>query len=202
MALPESELSKQGIEAQMATNVMGHFLLLSLLFDRIQRAPQARVVLVGSQFFRIANGKIDFDDFNRVKTYRPWQVYGETKLGTLLILARLNRLLERKGRTNVMVVSGHPGYSNTGIHRFTFAKYFSPLFAQSASESAKSIVFAATDPGAQRNGYAGPSYLMQLYGPPRWSDKPPCKEMFDEAFQDRFWQKCEELTQAGLEDKL
>jgi len=201
MAISERQLSKQGIEMQMASNTIGHFCLLSCLWaDRIKPAVHCRLVFVGSEMHKLANG-INFDDFNRDKSYWKWFVYAETKLGMLLLMFKLNRLLEEKGINNVIAVAGHPGYADTKIHRHTIAKFFNPYFSQSAETSAKPFVMAATDPNAQRNGYCGPAGLFELYGEPEWN-RALSKDVKDPQLQDRFWEKCEELTHAELSEKL
>jgi NAD(P)-dependent dehydrogenase (short-subunit alcohol dehydrogenase family) len=203
MALAQRELTKQGIEAQLGINLIGHYMLLAVMYDKIKMAEHGRVVITGSQFHKFANGKIDFDDLNRDKSYWKWVVYGETKLAGLLWMAKLNRLLEEKQQDNVLVVSGHPGYAATNIHRHNWlAKIFSPIVAQSPEQSAKSIVFAATDKNAKRNGYAGPKYLFHLYGDPEWGSDTLPKVIFDVEMQDRVWERCEQWTHANLAGKL
>jgi NAD(P)-dependent dehydrogenase (short-subunit alcohol dehydrogenase family) len=63
MAIPERELTKQGIEAQLATNFLGHFLLTTLLLTQLKAAgPKARVVNIVSAGFYIQPFR--FSDYN------------------------------------------------------------------------------------------------------------------------------------------
>jgi len=199
MAPPNRELSKQGFESQLATNVLGHFKLLYKLFDKVKQAPHGRIVFTGSQIHFVANGKIDFDDLNRDKAYWKWLVYGETKFGFLLVAQRVSRLLKDINVTNVTCVAAHPGYAATKIHVHTVVGYFNNYFAQSADISAKSIVLAATDPNAPPGGYCGPKHF--LYGDPAWGAK-RSSTMDDVEMQDRFWNVCESLTKVQLESKI
>ena len=107
MALNSRELTKQGIEMQMGTNVVGHFKFAAVMYDLCKAAPHSRIVWVSSGAHKMGS-KINFDDFNRDKSYSKWQVYGETKLGNLLMMAKMNRLFEEKGVSNVIAVGCHP----------------------------------------------------------------------------------------------
>ena len=107
MALNDRELTSQGIEAQMGTNVVGHFKFAACMIDLCKAAKQSRIVWVSSGAHKMAS-KIDFQDFNRAKTYAKWQVYAESKLGNLVLMTKLNRLLEEKGIDSVVVVGCHP----------------------------------------------------------------------------------------------
>jgi len=202
MALNKRELTKQGIEAQMGTNVVGHFAFTAAMIDLCKAAPTSRIVAVSSGAHHMApKHGITFDDFNRDKSYKKWQVYGETKLGNLLFVAKLNRLLEEKQLSNIIAVGCHPGYSNTHLQDDTVFKWVNVLFAQSPVTGALPTVLAATDPAAKRNGYAGPSRVFEMWGAPKWG----CgknKLVRDTALQDKLWEKCEELTHADLAAKL
>jgi NAD(P)-dependent dehydrogenase (short-subunit alcohol dehydrogenase family) len=192
-------LSKQGFELQLAVNVLGHFKLVSLLIDRVRRAQHGRIVFVGSALHFLSRGKIDFDDLNRDNAYWKWVVYAETKLGTLQLAQRLNRLLEENMITNVLVVSCHPGYAATKIHIHTMAGFFNNLVAQSADRCAKSFVVAAVDPNAKRGDYCGPRFF--LYGDPAWGAR-RLPAVFDQQMQDHFWETVERMTKERLESKI
>lgn len=75
------------------------------------------------------------------------------------------------------------------------------ILAQDAATGAKPTVLAATDPTAQRNGYAGPSGFRELWGQPKW-DCEINPRVFDSKLQDDLWEKCEQLTNADLKAKL
>jgi len=199
MAPKERQVSKQGFESQLAVNVLGHFRLLAELMGRIKRAEHGRIVFVASQIHLWSLGRIDFDDLNREKSYWKWIAYAESKLGTLLVMERLNRLLVERGIENVLAVAAHPGYAATNIHTHAVVGRFNNLVSQSADKCAKSIVAAAVDPEAQRNGYCGPAYF--LYGDPSWGAQ-RLGAAHNEAMQDRFWAACEDMTHAGLADKI
>lgn len=61
MAVVEYQTNKEGIESQFATNHLGHFLLTSLIFDKIRAAgPKARIVNVTSDGYMISPWREDY----------------------------------------------------------------------------------------------------------------------------------------------
>ncbi|KAH9255461.1 hypothetical protein BASA81_006580 [Batrachochytrium salamandrivorans] len=199
MALSERTLTKQGFEAQMATNVLGHFKFAHELLDKCIQAKQCRIVCVSSTAHKLV-GKISFEDFNREQDYNKWLVYGESKLGNLLFMHKLNRLLDERQIANVVVVGCHPGYSATNLQDDTVFKYTNFMFAQSAEMGAEPTVLAATDLTAGRNAYAGP-WFFDYRGAAVWG-RDMTKAAKELALQDRFWDKCVQCTGCDLAAKL
>jgi len=200
MAVNTREVTKQGIESQMGTNVVGHFKFAACMFDLCKTASHSRIVVVSSGMHRFAS-TINLADFNREKSYAKWNVYEETKLGNMVFVAKLNRLLEEKNLANIVAVGCHPGYSSTNLQNNTIVQPLNMFFAQSASMGAKPTVLAATDPAAKRNGLCGPTYLFEMRGPPKWG----CtvnKAVSKTKLQDDLWAKCEELTKCNFADKI
>jgi len=102
-------LTKQNLELTMATNVVGHHRFTAEMLDLCKAAPHCRIVVVASLAHSVfAKGGIKLDDLTYEKTFAKWSVYGESKLGNLLFMKKLNRLLEEKGIKNVIVVACHP----------------------------------------------------------------------------------------------
>lgn len=63
MAIPEREVTKYGVEAHLATNFLGHFLLTTLLSPQLKAAgPKARVVNIVSGGFYVQPFR--FSDYN------------------------------------------------------------------------------------------------------------------------------------------
>ncbi|THZ29380.1 hypothetical protein D6C89_02077 [Aureobasidium pullulans] len=123
MATPDA-LSKDGYEIQLATNHLGHALLIkSLLPCLLKTAEQpnsdVRIVsLTSSAHEMVPNAGIEF---NKLKTlganygpfYQPnkWMCYGQSKLANLLYA---NQLAERY--PSITSVAVHPGFIKTALH--------------------------------------------------------------------------------------
>ncbi len=75
MATPKMT-TKDGFEFQLGINHFGHFLWTMLLLPMLQEGGRpVRIINVASAAHQ--NGKLDFSDLNREKTYSPQEAYGE-----------------------------------------------------------------------------------------------------------------------------
>jgi len=107
-------LTKSGFELAFGVNHMGHFLLTSLLLDRIKQSAPARIVNVASRAHRRING-IDFEAARkRTKTRTAVHEYGVSKLANVLFSAELSRRLQGTG---VNTYSLHPGVVASDVWR-------------------------------------------------------------------------------------
>jgi len=105
------EESPQGFERTFAVNHLSYVLLTTLLRPRLESTPAARIVNVASRAHRVA--KLDFDDLQWTRRrYRPFVVYGTSKLLNILYTRELARRLEG---TDTTVNCLHPGVVRTGI---------------------------------------------------------------------------------------
>ena len=107
MTPPHREETKQGFEAQLGTNVIGHFKFLTVMFDLCKAATQSRIVIVSSIMHKYAH-TIHLEDLQREKHYSKWPAYCESKLADLLLVFKINRILQEKNITNVFAVGCHP----------------------------------------------------------------------------------------------
>ncbi len=87
--------SEDGIELTFATNHLGHFLLTSLLLDRVLAAPAGRIVTVSSRRHRFVRQTAPWLE-SRAR-YEPWEVYSRAKLANALFAFELARRLEGTG---------------------------------------------------------------------------------------------------------
>lgn len=106
MACPKSSTS-DGFEMHIGTNHLGHFLLTSLLLDRLKESAPSRVVNVASLFYIV--GKIRKGDLFGEKFYFRWFAYASSKLANILFTKELARRLEG---TSVTANCLHPGQMN------------------------------------------------------------------------------------------
>ncbi|XP_066506888.1 dehydrogenase/reductase SDR family member 13-like [Hoplias malabaricus] len=111
--------TEDGFGIEFGVNHLGHFLLTSLLLDRLKESPEARVITLSSMAHRW--GKIDFDSLvvnKDLGTGRySWQfflAYCNSKLCNVLFTHELAKRL--KG-TNVSCYSVHPGIVKTELSR-------------------------------------------------------------------------------------
>ena len=197
MALPKREITKDGLERQIATNFFGPFALTGLLLASIKPRPGSRVVTVASS---VANrASIDFDNLQSERVYKPmFQAYAQSKLADLLFALELQRRLTALG-SPVLSTAAHPGYAVTNLqadHLSSGLKLMvgilKPLLSQDAAHGALPTLFAAVSPEATPGGYYGPDGFQELKGLPKAALIPKAAQ--DEAVARRLWAEAERLT--------
>lgn len=149
MALPKNEQAF-GIELQLFTNHLGHFMLVTGLLDVL--ADDGRVVMLTSSAHTMApSGGIEFDNLAGARGYSSWKHYGQSKMANLLFAKELARRFEGTKRVANAV---HPGVilTNLGRHMSPFARFFfglvGPLGTKSIEQGAATSCFVAVHPGA------------------------------------------------------
>jgi retinol dehydrogenase-12 len=143
---PTRQLSPDGIEATLATNHLGSFLLTQLLLPTLKANAPARIVNVASDAHR--RGRIDLDDLQAQTRYRSFRVYSNSKLANVLFTAELARRLAGTGVTANCL---HPGVVRSG-----FARQYSGitkwiwklggLFMISPEHGARTMIYLASSP--------------------------------------------------------
>lgn len=85
--------NKDGHELTMACNHLGHFLLTSLLLDKLRASEYGgRVIVVTSSTYVLADDGIDLDDLHcRQKKYTMFGQYAQSKLANILMGKELAR---------------------------------------------------------------------------------------------------------------
>lgn len=160
-------LTKDGFEAQMGTNHLGHFALTGLLFDLLKKTPDSRIVNVSSSAHK--QGKMDFDNllFEEGKGYSPIKSYGRSKLSNLLFTYELQRKLEHSGMHSI-AVAAHPGVAQTNLARYLDGKFWfkllMPVFkliSQDQAQGALPQIRASVDPNVKGGQYYGPHRGMK-----------------------------------------
>lgn len=187
-------LTKDGIESQLGTNHIGHFLLTKLLWPLILSTPSSRIVNVSSIAHR--QGTFDFSNMNydRPKSYQPMAAYGRSKLANLLFTYALAR---RVNHLDIKVLAAHPGVSKTNLfarhvpnqtlYRFLFALI--PL--QSAYHGALPLLRALLDPHASNGTYYGPHGWNEMGGKPVVVRSIPLSH--NQEIQEQLWQYSEKV---------
>ncbi|KAJ3267039.1 hypothetical protein HDU77_006979 [Chytriomyces hyalinus] len=122
MAPYDFQLSKNGVEMQMAGNHLGHFYLTSLLLPVLEKTANAnkndsvRIVNLSSIGHTLTYWSgIDFEHINNPKRYVSYMAYGQSKLANILFTNHLQKVLDAKKLNNVYVNSVHPGAVSTNL---------------------------------------------------------------------------------------
>jgi NAD(P)-dependent dehydrogenase (short-subunit alcohol dehydrogenase family) len=166
MALAKRQLTADGFEMQFGTNYLGHYALTAQLLPLLRRAPAPRVVSLSSIAHR--GGRIDFDDLQGERRYKPWKAYQQSKLAMLMLALELQRRSGADG-WGLMSNAAHPGFARTqlmanGPGDNLLASLVMPLVSHSAAAGALPTLYAATSPDAKPSGYYGPNGIFELKG--------------------------------------
>lgn len=185
----------EGIELQLATNHLGHFLLTSLLIDLIPDEPACRVVSLGSVAHK--KGQIHFDDLSCERTKKKDSAYCQSKLACLMFSDELHRRLVRAGRKTLSVCA-HPGGTDSGLFedmariQYYTLKLLAPLFTHSNEDAAKPTLYAALADDVRGGEYLGPQGFMETKGPPGRAER--AAHARDEDVASKLWEVSESLV--------
>ena len=202
MALAKRQVTVDGFERQLGTNYLGHFALTAALLPLLRGA---RVVNLSSIAHR--NGRIDFDDLQGERRYRPWPIYAQSKLAMLMFALELQRRSDAAG-WDITSIAAHPGWARTQLIANgpgakgvlgVMSRFVAPFFSHSAAAGALPILFAATAPEAKASGYYGPSGFYEMKGPVAPAQIMP--QASDAAVAARLWEVSARLTGANWNQK-
>lgn len=166
----KQEITVDGFESQIGVNHFGHFLLCGLLFDRIE-ASAGRIVVVGSNAYKMGLKRIQFEDLNFDKKYTAWNAYAQSKLAQMMFAYELQRRVEAAGK-NAQVHVCHPGASRTNLLKDTASTFnkiawsiLSRVIAQSAEKGSWPEVMCATEEELEQETLYGPTKRADTVGP-------------------------------------
>jgi NAD(P)-dependent dehydrogenase (short-subunit alcohol dehydrogenase family) len=202
MVPPKRQETRDGFELQFGTNYLGHFALTAHLMPLLKRGTDARIVTVSSVAARA--GKIDFDDINSEKHYRPMEAYSQSKLACLMFALELQDQSQAAG-WGVSSVAAHPGVSRTDLlHNAPgrnslqgLARTFLWFLFQPAAQGALPQLFAATSKAAKPGGYYGPDRLGETRGHPRPARIP--SQALDRTASKQLWEVSERMIGLQIE---
>ncbi len=171
-----------GLEMTFALNHLAYFLLTNQLLSLLKRTGSARVLNVTAP----ATTKIDFDDLQGERRYRPFTAFGASKVANLMFTFELARRMEGMG---VTVNAVHPGRVRSSIMREAPAPFrmLAWLVSGSAERAGRSVADLATLP--ELAGSNGRFYhsLKEIRAP---------AEAMNPQLQRRLWKVSEELTRS------
>ena len=182
----ERELSADGIELTLATNVVGPFLLTNLLIPLLLRSAPARIINVSSG--GMYTQKLPIDDLQSEHgDFDGPAAYARTKRAEV-ILTEL--WAERLAGSGVVAHSMHPGWADTAGIKSSLPRFYRitrPVL-RTAAQGADTVVWlgAAAEPAATSGGFwhdrrQRPTHLL-----------PGTREA--EADRRRLWDECARLS--------
>lgn len=167
----DQRLTPDGFESQLGINHYGHFLLIHLLFEKIEQ-DGGRIVVVGSEGYKMGLKTIQFEDMNFDKNYHPNKTYCHSKLAQMMFAYELQHRI-KKANKKVKVYVCHPGASKTSLINkdtplMTRIMWFilsnSPM-VQSAEKGAYPELMCATESNLKQEAYYGPTGRSHWKGP-------------------------------------
>lgn len=216
--LNDKQLTVDGLEATMATNHYGHFLLTLLLFPELEKVADGRVVNVSSSLHKIPTS-FNFDDpLYEVpdNKYTLFGAYAQSKLANVLFTVELQRRFAALQRDRRKIMGGlrgggaaaggrsltanavHPGNVQTEVTRnmppllYWGQKLCSPIFRayqKTPPAGAYTTVHVATSPALRG---VGGKYFVNSEATEDMSTL-----ALDPALGERLWEISEEVCGLG-----
>ena len=137
-----------GFEETFAINHLAYFSLTNLLLDKIKESNSARIVNVSSGAHQFVK-RMNFEDIQSKKSYKPFQVYGYTKLANILFTKKLSSILENK---KITVNCLHPGVVGTSFGQNNsnslnkVLSFIAKPFMRSSKKGAETSIYLCSSP--------------------------------------------------------
>ena len=134
-----------GFELAFGTNHLGHFLLTTLLLDKLQKSAPARIIHVSSQAHYQTRG-IHWERLQRAtRSITALSEYADSKLANVLFSNELARRLEGSGVTSNSL---HPGVIASDIWKRLPGplRVIAKAFMKSTDDGARTTLLLATAP--------------------------------------------------------
>ncbi|WP_460274738.1 SDR family NAD(P)-dependent oxidoreductase [Celeribacter sp. ULVN23_4] len=168
--IAKQEITIDGFESHLGVNHYGHFLLCSLLFERVEESS-GRIVIVGSMGYNLGLKRIKFEDLNFDEGYNAWNPYAHSKLAIMMFGYELQRRAAAVG-SSVNVQICHPGAARTDLIKGENLNrtikllwaIFAPIIGQSAEKGSWPLVLCATEKGLKPQALYGPTQRGNLGG--------------------------------------
>lgn len=199
-----------GLEQQLQVNYLGHYHLLTLLEPAIKAQPadrDVRIILATCVSNVMANFDVDDLEFSKrgYPASSPWRVFGAAKLELGMFAYEFQRQMNAYERPDKLPPNVHVCMVDPGLMRSPSFKRFASmgsliglliylilwpiwwLFLKSSSDGAQSFLYAAMSPDVEQRFDV--SYISEC----RIRNKPPRKELADEALQKDLYEKTKAL---------
>ena len=203
MTPPKREVTEDGFELQFGSNHLGHFALTGHVLPLLVAAKGARVTTMSSGASQW--GRVDFDDLQSEKRYRPTAAYGTSKLSNLLFAFELDRRSKAAG-WQITSNAAHPGGTRTNLQttgptygggsslfgRVMLYTYGWSWMWQEVPQGILPALYGAVSSDAKGGVYYGPDGFLEATGAPSLARVP--KRAQDEAVAKQLWNVSEQLT--------
>lgn len=148
----------QGLDTQLGTNHLGHFVLTARLMPQLLAGAPARIVNLSSAGHRLSPFRFE-DPFFEKETYNKWTAYGQAKTANVLFSVGLDKRFKDRGVRGVAV---HPGAIQTELGRhmdendikdlMSKRQTKEPMKFKQVPQGAATTVWAATAPELDGRG--------------------------------------------------
>ncbi len=148
----------QGLDTQLGTNHLGHFVLTARLIPQLLSGNPARIVNLSSAGHRLSPFRFE-DPFFEKESYDKWTAYGQAKTANVLFSLALDRRFKDRG---IRAYAVHPGAIQTELSRHMNQDDIKDLMARRSPDNpmkfkqipqgAATTVWAATAPELDDQG--------------------------------------------------
>ena len=135
-----------GFEETFAVNHLAYFSLTNILIDKIKESKSARIINISSGAHQFVS-RLNFDDLQSEKNYKPFKVYSYSKLANILFTRKLSEVLKND---NITVNCLHPGVVATGFASQNDSKIqkllfkLSKPFMRSSNKGAETSIYLSS----------------------------------------------------------
>ena len=186
--------TKEGLDTQLGTNHLGHFVLTARLIENVLAGSPARIVNLSSGGHRMSPLRFD-DPFFERDAYDKFVAYGQAKTANVLFSVGLDKRYKERGVRSYAV---HPGAIHTELARhmdrddvkslMEMRPQSEPMKFKPLEAGAATTVWAATSPELDDQGgvYCEDCNVAPTIDQPGES-MGVCSYALDEEAADRLW---------------
>ena len=150
--------TKEGLDTQLGTNHLGHFVLTARIIDNVLAGAPARIINLSSGGHRMSPMRFD-DPFFEKEEYSKFVAYGQAKTANVLFSLALDNRFKDRGVRSVAI---HPGAIHTELGRHMTGDDFKslmkgrpqaePMKFKELAQGAATTVWAATTKDLDNRG--------------------------------------------------
>lgn len=142
MACP-LERNSRGHEMQLATNYLGHAVLVSRLAPALLASGKARVIALTSSGHHFSGIRAD-PNFEQ-EEYDKWTAYGQSKTASALLARKVHSAMSHAGVTGLAV---HPGFIQTDLMRYLSKEDYVAMQSRTDIELPQTRTYKTVEQGA------------------------------------------------------